>query len=92
MIRVERVDGDPGERHRTTFRRFVGRLSKEWPEGEVDGMSGGPVFGISEDLKERRVIAVQSHWFRQTRVTFACPLNVFVPRLLAAIRDRGKSQ
>lgn len=90
MISVEKVDGDPGEIHRTTFPRFVGRLSKRWPEGEVDGMSGGPVFGIKEHTMESQVIAVQSHWFRPTRVTFACPLAVFVPRLSKAIRDRGE--
>ncbi len=90
MIRVEKMDGDPGEIHRTTFPRFVGRLSDEWPEGEVDGMSGGPVFGICEDTMKSEVIAVQSSWFRRTRVMFACPLSVFVPRLAKAARDRGE--
>lgn len=72
--------------------RLYGKLGDNWPEGEIDGMSGGPVFSLSEDCAKFRIIAVQSGWFRDRRITFACPLEVFGPRLLKAIKERSSEK
>lgn len=90
MIHVERFDGDRSQLPRAQFQRFVGKLSSNWPHGGIEGMSGGPVFGINADTGEYGVVAVQSGWLAQQRITFACPVTVFSPRLMAALRARGK--
>ncbi len=88
IIHIEQLRGDPGEKHRRQLPRFVGKLGPSWPEGEVAGMSGGPVFGLNETTGEYGVVAVQSGWFRPDRITFACPIAVFCPRLLNEISKR----
>jgi hypothetical protein len=88
LIYIEKFDGDPSTLPSTQFPRFYGKLSENWPRGEIDGMSGGPVFGFSTRTGEFGVIAIQSGWLDQRRITFACPVGEFCPRLIAAIKVR----
>jgi hypothetical protein len=86
LIHVEKFDGNPLPP--TPCNRFFGKLSDNWPKGSIDGMSGGPVFGFNTRTGEYSVIAIQSGWLDQSRITFACPVTEFCPRLLEAIKAR----
>jgi hypothetical protein len=88
LIHIEKFDGDLSKVPPTQFLRFYGKLSENWPTGEIDGMSGGPVFGWNDQTGEYAVIAIQSGWFDQRRITYACPVSEFCPRLIAAISAR----
>lgn len=88
LIHIKKFDGDPSTLPLTQFPRFYGKLSENWPKGEIDGMSGAPVFGFNTRTGEYRVIAIQSGWLDQRRITFACPVSEFCPRLITAIKAR----
>lgn len=87
FIYVEQMEPREGEQQRP-YPRFVGKLSSNWPEGSIVGMSGGPVFGFVEGEAEYRVVAVQSCWLESKRITYACPLEVVGQKLLQAIANR----
>lgn len=46
---------------------------------DIDGMSGGPIFGLKEidGIWKYKVIGIQSAWYRETRVLAACPFSSF---------------
>jgi hypothetical protein len=88
LIHVEKFEGDLSSLPSTQFPRFYGKLSENWPEGEIDGMSGGPVFGFNTRTGEYGVMAIQSGWLDQRRITYACPVSEFCPRLISAIEAR----
>lgn len=73
----------------TTFPRLYGKLSENWPKGGMAGFSGGPIVGLADDGRFR-VIAVQSGWLGESRIAFACPFDVFGPRLLKQIKQRDR--
>jgi hypothetical protein len=68
--------------------RLVASINKEWADGSIDGMSGGPVFGIDATTGEANVVAVQSHWREDERIIAACPISVFAPLIERAIQSR----
>jgi hypothetical protein len=52
---------------------FVGDLADSgYQIDDIDGMSGGPIIGFSEDLKRYWIFAIQSNWLRYSRVIFGC--------------------
>jgi hypothetical protein len=61
--------------------RLIASISKNWAEGDIQGMSGGPLFGVRYDLNTMPVVAVQSAWYIDERVVVACPVQVFAPML-----------
>jgi hypothetical protein len=89
LIHIEHFDGDLRSLPSTPFPRFYGKRSENWPKGEIDGMSGAPVFGFNTRTGEYGLMAIQSGWLNQRRLTFACPVSEFGPRLIAAIQARG---
>jgi hypothetical protein len=63
----------------TKFPRFIGRINVEIPFN-IKGMSGGPIFGLTEKpdgTDEYTVVALQSRWIQDHRIIFGCPLRVF---------------
>jgi hypothetical protein len=50
-------------------------LSDKFPLNSLVGMSGGPIYGFSDEQKGRYWIpAIQSGWIKSRRITFACPV------------------
>jgi hypothetical protein len=90
FIGVEMLKEIPEEERQKPFPRMVGTLSSNWPDGDIDGMSGGPVFGFARGDSEHRIVAIQSAWLKSQRRTFACPLQTAGERVLQAIRARKR--
>lgn len=67
--------------------RLVASISPEWDDGSIDGMSGGPVFGVEMASGKAEVVAIQSHWREDERITAACPISVFAPLVERAIQS-----
>lgn len=65
---------------RATHRRFVGQAGNS--EGSLQGMSGGPIFGLARN-GEHRVVAIQSTWDSTTRVIYG-----FLVRTAAKLAER----
>jgi len=62
------------------YPRFIGRVSvrHRLSVGDIDGMSGGPIFGVSAQTPARHyIVAVQAAWLPRQGVTFGCPVPVF---------------
>lgn len=62
---------------------------------DVDGMSGGPIFGLTRIPSGWRygVIGVQSGWYGSDRVVAACPISSFIQELEKVVQEvRQKSQ
>lgn len=76
----------------TEYPRIVSKLSPNWPEGDIKGMSGGPVFGICKETNEYRIVGIQSSWRARERVAFATPLQVAGPKCVQAILDRCEAE
>lgn len=75
------------------YPRFIGRVSvkREPSVGDIDGMSGGPIFGFSEHAPGRHfIVAVQSSWRRREGITFACPVPVFAPLAEEHLKEVGR--
>jgi hypothetical protein len=71
----------------TAFPRLAGALGPNWPVGDVEGMSGGPIFGANGPGR-LTVVAVQSAWVPANRITLGCPVSVFAPMIEERIAAR----
>jgi hypothetical protein len=63
----------------TKFPQFIGRINAEI-SFSIEGMSGGPIFGLTEKsdgTDEYTVVALQSRWIQDRRIILGCPLRVF---------------
>jgi hypothetical protein len=78
------------QRSRLRHKRIAGQISPQWPEGDIVGMSGGPVFGVRTGKRRSRTVAVQSSWLPKDRIALACPITVFGPMLEKQIQKRRK--
>lgn len=75
---IRRLPKPPQESPETTYSRFVGQIDAKTPIKDISGMSGGPIFGFTWNEKQLLywVVAIQSTWLPQRRITFGCPLPV----------------
>jgi hypothetical protein len=76
---VERVELSPDEMPPSTYPWFVGRVGGAVVLPDVDGMSGGPIFGFFKDedgVWRYWIVALQSRWNAERRIVFACPMQV----------------
>lgn len=74
---------------------FIGRIPDEVPIPSVEGMSGGPIFGLLKDDNGQwkyRVIALQSWWRPESRVIFGCSLPLFEKKVQSALEDGASAQ
>lgn len=58
---------------------FMGRITVE-PNFDINGMSGGPVFGLISQDESRMtysLVAIQNSWYPTSRITVGCPRSVF---------------
>jgi len=61
------------------FPWFIGKINVDIPFN-IQGMSGGPVFGLTDaasDSLAYTAVAMQSHWYPDSRIIMGCPLTVF---------------
>jgi hypothetical protein len=86
---IRRLGSAPEDRAPTRYPQFVGQLDPELPLKSVAGMSGGPIFGFRYKDQELRywVVALQSTWDRQRRITYGCDLP-----LLASLMTEWASE
>jgi len=75
-FRVDRRKRKPGGYPPTQYRRFIGHIPPKVKIDNIEGMSGGPIFGFRKngDGLAYWMVAVQSVWIEKKRITFACPL------------------
>jgi len=75
-IMVERLEADPvGEL--TTYPRFCGRVGPDQQVGDLDGMSGGPVFAfVGAQFEPYFLAGIQASWLADSRVIYATPMHV----------------
>jgi hypothetical protein len=79
LVPVFPVKLHPEEVPRATFPWFIAEVGAAARLLDIDGMSGGPVFGFFQDSSgEWRywIVAVQSRWRQDRRILFACPVPV----------------
>jgi hypothetical protein len=76
MFGVKRLQEAPKDRANTYYPQFIGQLNPELSLKSIEGMSGGPIFGFRQEGQELRywVVALQSSWDRQRRITYGCDL------------------
>lgn len=75
------------------YPRFIGRVSvdNESSVGDLNGMSGGPVFGFSTQTPGRHhIVALQSSWLPREGITFGCPVPVFTALAEKHLKDVGR--
>jgi hypothetical protein len=67
----------PPEATDTRAPRFVGRIVDMGGIADIDGMSGGPIFGVTADEPAQyRLVAVQGSWLSGSRTVFGCRVDV----------------
>jgi hypothetical protein len=88
MFGIKRLDAAPEDRAPTNYPQFIGQIDSELPLKSVEGMSGGPIFGFRQEGQELRywVVALQSSWDRQRRITYGCDL----PLLASLMTEWGR--
>lgn len=85
LIPVQRIYDPPSEVI-VNYPRFYGKIPDNLSNSEndiedIDGMSGGPIFGFKKDAEDKLrywVVALQSGWFKNFRIITACPVQNFV--------------
>ena len=71
--------------------RFYARLKDLGNLGDIDGMSGGPIFGLRwvEDWCEYKVIGVQSGWYRGAKTITVSPFKYLGVKLETLVESAG---
>jgi hypothetical protein len=59
----------------TMLTRFCGDFSRAI-DLDIDGMSGGPIFGFASDPLRFWIVAIQESWLRPYKVVYGCPLPI----------------
>lgn len=73
---------------------FAGRIHPNAAIPNIEGMSGGPIFGFRRLTNGRlgyHVVAVQSRWLQESRVVFGCSVPLFAEQVYKAIEDANRN-
>lgn len=75
LLPLEPCDA-PEDAERTPESKFYARIKDRGSVSDIEGMSGGPVFGLwkREEAWRYKVLAVQSTWYPNKGVTASCPI------------------
>lgn len=76
FIYVHKLRSPPANLRKTKYPRFVGQVGPNDSVGNLAGMSGGPIFGVTSKSKHG-IVAIQSAWLPTSRVIFGCPIGTF---------------
>jgi hypothetical protein len=89
MFRVLQLESPPNDIKETRYPRFVGEIDRELPLTSLKGMSGGPIFGFKFGSETRYwIVALQSSWLPDRRITFGCPLPVLATLLKEKLGEK----
>jgi hypothetical protein len=80
MVWVHPVTLPPEQIPPATFPWFIGRVGSEADLPSIVGMIGGPILGFKKGKRDELlywVVALQSWWRPETRITFGCPVRTF---------------
>ena len=87
MVRIDRLDpNDVSGSPATTW--FVGRIVPEATIPNIEGMSGGPIYGFRQGTDGRwyyHVVALQSRWRPESRIIFGCSVPLFAEAVHQAL-------
>lgn len=72
VIYIEKIEKPKKEWQQSKYPRFIGKVGSKF---NIEGMSGGPIFGLVLDTLEFRVVAIQSSWLKTKRISFGFPLR-----------------
>jgi hypothetical protein len=87
---VQKIDGIPDCADKRKKDRFYGRLSENLVLTDIDGMSGAPLFGYMLDVQMRLrywLVGVQGGWYRDSKVIYACPTQLFCPFVAERLKN-----
>jgi hypothetical protein len=89
MLGVKKLDMPPIDHVPNRYPQFVGQLNSELPIPNIEGMSGGPIFGFAFKSGSLRywVVALQSSWYSQERIIYGCPLPLLGSLLTTMAAD-----
>lgn len=77
FIYLRKREKGPETSRKTKYHRFIGEIERHHDIGSIKGMSGGPIFGITSGLRKHGIVAIQSAWLPDRKITFGCPIGVF---------------
>jgi hypothetical protein len=86
LIKVDQINRDdieelpPGIDELPSELWFIGTVPPKEKIESIKGTSGGPIYGFRYDDQKRlayHVVALQSRWWPEPRITFGCPLPLF---------------
>jgi hypothetical protein len=88
LLEVERVEAEavPANFRRSSPSLYGRLINEAWPK-EINGMSGGPIFGIRGD--KYWPVGIQSEWLPDSRIIRATPVSLFGRRLRSWIELLG---
>ncbi|WP_327208005.1 hypothetical protein [Rhizobium johnstonii] len=85
IVALKKLQED--ERFEGNFPRFKGEIIGDLGVESIEGMSGGPIFGICSDRPEKYwIVAIQSSWLQSQRIVYGCPIPVIVD-ILQGLHD-----
>ena len=89
LLWLRRVQESPDEGQTTQLPRFVAEIADLGDLLSIEGMSGGPVFGLAKQDGRLKYwpVAVQSSWDKKTKTIYACPLAPFANVLQQVLID-----
>lgn len=91
LIYIKRVTR-PAKSWLKCYPRFIGRIRKNHRSavGNIDGMSGGPIFGIKNQEPGLNIVAIQSAWLEDKGITFGCPIPVLTRLAEKLLKQNGR--
>ncbi len=77
-VAIERLHELPDDILATNYPRFIGKFyDAKYQIEDITGMSGGPIIGFNKEWSNYWIVAVQSSWLPQRKITFGCLVSVF---------------
>lgn len=95
LVPVFPVQLHPEEMPATDFPWFVGEVGAAFALPDLDGMSGGPIFGFARNGQGQWhywIVAVQSRWRPDRRIIFGCPVQIFAALVEQALQQHDIGQ
>lgn len=91
MIFVTKLDDPPPDAASVGNPRFVGQIGAH-VIADIDGMSGGPIFGIEKGREDRYwTVAVQHSWLPSKRVIFGTPVS-FIGKFIDEVVSEAEGE
>jgi len=90
MVPVKRLPSEAPENG--DWPRFKGEIVGDLAVESIEGMSGGPIFGMCTERPEKYwIVAIQSSWLKSTRTVFGCP-TPWIVGILQKLHDEAAAE